>query len=83
MTTPIEVPDNVDLAWIAHHLVMFRAEVRRDLQNVRDEINVMSAIVRRVDNNQSAYRDELRALFELLRDLRQRIETIEQDGDPR
>jgi hypothetical protein len=30
----------------------------------------MAAILRRVDNNQTAYRDELRQMYELYRDLR-------------
>jgi hypothetical protein len=76
-----DVPENVDLNWVARHLVALRREVRRDTQSLRDEIAVLSAIVRRVDNNQTAYRDELRALFDLHRDLRVRLETLERERD--
>ena len=50
-----EVPDHVDLNWIARTLV----SMRNDLRAVRDGMDVMAAIVRRIDNNQSAFRDEL------------------------
>jgi len=70
-----EVPDNVDLNWIARTLVT----MRRDTQSLRDDVSVLVAILRRVDNNQAAFREELRALYDLHRDLRARIETIEGD----
>ena len=70
-----EVPDNVDLNWIARTLVA----MRRDTQSLRADVSVVAAILRRVDNNQAAFREELRALYELHRDLRARIETIEGD----
>ena len=70
-----EVPDNVDLNWIARTLVT----MRRDTQSLRDDVSVLAAILRRVDNNQVAFREELRALYDLHRDLRARIETIEGD----
>jgi hypothetical protein len=68
-----EVPDNVDLNWIARTLVA----MRRDTQSLRDDVSVLAADLRRVD--QAAFREELRALYELHRDLRARIETIEGD----
>ncbi len=46
---------------------------------MRDDVDIMSAILRRVDNNQTAYRDELRQLFEMYRDLRTRIEILERE----
>jgi hypothetical protein len=70
-----EVPDNVDLNWIARTLVA----MRRDTQSLRDDVSVLAAILRRVDNNQAAFREELRDLYEPHRDLRARIETIEGD----
>ena len=70
-----EVPDNVDLNWIARALVA----MRRDLQSLRDDVSVIAAILRRVDNNQAAFREELRALYDLHRDLRARIEAVEGD----
>lgn len=44
---------------------------------LRKNSSGLAAILRRVDNNQTGYRDELRALFDLHRDLRGRVETIE------
>jgi hypothetical protein len=72
-----DIPEAVDLRWIAQHLVALRVEVRA----LRDDVEVVAAILRRVDNNQTGYRDELRALFDLHRDLRGRVETIER-GPP-
>ena len=54
-----EVPENVDLNWIARTLVA----MRRDTQSLRDDVSVLAAILRRVDNNQAAFREELRALY--------------------
>ena len=73
-----EVPDHVDLNWIACTLV----SMRNDLRTLRDDMDVMSAIVPRIDNNQSAFRDELRALFDLHRSLRTRVEAMESDDGP-
>jgi len=50
------IPDNVDLAWIARHVVTLRDELRantRSLQTLRDDVDIMAAILRRVDNNQT------------------------------
>jgi len=70
-----EVSDNVDLTWIARNLVA----ARRDIQSLRDDVNVIAAILRRVDNDQAAFREELRAPFDLHRDLRGRLESIESE----
>ena len=70
-----DIPERVDLNWIARTL----ASMRQDLRAVRDDMDVMAAIVRRIDNNQSAFREELRALFDLHRSLRTRVEAIESD----
>ncbi len=70
-----EVPDNVDLNWIAGTLVA----MRRDTQSLREDVSVLAAILWRVDNNQAAFREELRVVYEPHRDLRARIETIEGD----
>jgi hypothetical protein len=86
-----DIPDNVDLAWIAHHLVELRSEVRElraaigaagqggpslsvQLRTLQDDLGVTAAILRRVDNNQTAYRDELRQLYELHAELRKRLD---------
>jgi hypothetical protein len=72
-----DIPQNVDLSWIARHLVA----VRDDIRSLRDDVDIMPAILRRVDNNQTAYRDELRTLYDLHRDLRRRVDTIERGND--
>ncbi len=73
-----DIPERVDLNWIARTLV----SMRQDLRAVRDGMDVMAAIVRRIDNNQSAFREELRAHFDLHRSLRTRVEAIESDDGP-
>jgi hypothetical protein len=70
MPTPDDTPETVDLGWIARYLVAMRGDVRA----LRDDVNVMAAQLRRVDNNQSSYRDELRALFDMHGDLRKLVE---------
>lgn len=87
-----DVPDNVDLQWLARHLVEFRDETRvelsafsRDLSGVRDEmqglreqIGVAIAGLLRVERNLSAVRQDIRVLFDADRDLRRRIEALEE-----
>ena len=55
-----EPPDNVDLNWIARNLFA----VRSDLRSLKDDMDVLSAMLRRVDHNRTAFREELRALFD-------------------
>lgn len=82
-----DMPETVDLKWIARQLVAFREETQLDLRGLhedvrtlREDMDVMSVIVRRIDRNQAALRDDVRQLFEMYRDLRRRIETLE--GQP-
>ena len=86
-----DVPDNVDLQWLGRHLIEFRDEMRaelgsfsRDLSGVRDEIQglreqigVAIAGLLRVERNLSAVRQDIRVLLDADRDLRRRIETLE------
>lgn len=48
----VEIPDNVDLQWIARHLVDFREETRVELRTLRSDIDKLIAITRQM-------RDEL------------------------
>jgi hypothetical protein len=61
-----EIPDNVDLNWI-----------RQTLLALRDDMKVMATIVRRLDNARTSFHDETRALFDLHRNLRERVDAIE------
>jgi len=68
-----DVPDNTDLNWIARTLVA----MRRDLQSLRTDVDIVAAILRRVDDNQNAFREEARLLFDMHRDLRSRVDAVE------
>jgi hypothetical protein len=54
-----DAPETVDLAYIGHALPRLTTEVA----TLRDGVNVMAAIVRRIDNNQDRMLDELRAMY--------------------
>ena len=45
-----DIPDNVDLQWIARHLVDFRAETRADIEQLKDEVFVLTALMQRMDH---------------------------------
>jgi hypothetical protein len=54
---PEDVPDNVDLAWIARHLVEFREETRNRLGAMEtrigaleDDVFVLTALLQRMDH---------------------------------
>jgi chromosome segregation ATPase len=86
-----ELPENVDLQWIGRHIVDSRNEMRefrdemrgslraigRELQSLRDDVNVTAAILRRMDHNLESHTGEIRALYELIADLRARVEALE------
>ncbi|MBV8104494.1 MAG: hypothetical protein JO223_07705 [Hyphomicrobiales bacterium] len=72
-----EPPDNVDLNWIAGNLLALRSDVRA----LKDDMDVLSAVLRRVNHNQTSFREELRALFDQHRSLRERVAGLE-DGAP-
>jgi hypothetical protein len=58
-----DLPENVDLQWVG-----------RTLLSMRDDMAVMAAILRRLDNAQTDFRDEMRALFDIHRHLRGRVD---------
>jgi hypothetical protein len=72
-TAVTELPDNIDLQWIGRQIIALQRETR----GLRDDIGVMAAILRRVENNQTADRDEWRGLFDAIRHVRGRVETLE------
>jgi predicted nucleic acid-binding Zn-ribbon protein len=87
-----ELPENVDLQWLARHLVEFRRETRDELQalsrdflglrdetqGLRDQTGVLVASLLRVERNLSAVRQDIRVLFDADRDLRRRVEAHEE-----
>jgi hypothetical protein len=68
-----DIPDDIGLNWIAGVLV----GMGRDLQSLRTDVDIMAAILRRIDDNQNAFREEARLLFDMHRDLRSRVDAIE------
>ena len=71
-----ETPDNVDLNWIARNLLALRG----DMRSLKDDVDVLSAMLPRVDHNQTSFREELRALFDQHRSLRERVAGLEGDA---
>jgi hypothetical protein len=87
-----ELPDNVDLRWLGRTLINLRREMHtelgsfsRDLSSMRDEMQGMReqmgvaiAGLLRVERNLSAVRQDIHVLFDADRDLRRRIEALEE-----
>lgn len=69
-----DMPDNVDLNWVARTLLAIQREVR----SLRDDVTVVSAILNRIDNNQTSFVEELRAMRIQQERVRKRIESLEQ-----
>jgi regulator of replication initiation timing len=72
-----DIPDNVDLMWIARKLVV----MEHGLQSLRDDVTVVAAVVNRIDNNQSSFVEELRALRTQQAHLRRRVEILEAEDN--
>jgi hypothetical protein len=73
----IDIPDNVDLNWIARSLVGLRDDVRdlkSDLRHIREDLDVVAMRAIRIDASVTALRDDVRQMH---RDLRARVEAIE------
>jgi len=41
-----DLPDNVTLEWLAHHLIDFREETRRELRGLREDVDRLTVIAR-------------------------------------
>ena len=82
-----DIPDNVDLAWIARTLVGQRdglaglradmRDVKNDLRSHREDLGVLIMRVIRIDDQLHALRDDLRTLFDVQADLRRRVDDLE------
>lgn len=70
-----EIPDTVDLNWIARHLVDFRDETRRELAELRADMDKLIAIVRQM-------RDELDVQGGALIRIERRIDRVEERQRP-
>ena len=68
-----ELPEKIDLQWIGRQIIA----LQRDVRGVRDDIGVLAAILRRVENSQSSDREEWRGLFDAIRHVRERVDAIE------
>ena len=68
-----EVPENVDLGWIARHVVELREEVRQlrqDVRTLRSDMDMLVRLCMRMDAT-------LNELWLSQSDLRKRIEALE------
>jgi hypothetical protein len=68
-----DMPDNVDLNWIARTLLA----IQREVHSLRDDVTVASAILNRIDSNQTSFVEELRAMRTQQERVRKRVENLE------
>lgn len=82
-----DIPDNVDLQWLARHLVEFRQEtrdeiagMRADIRTMRTDMDMLIRSVIRLDHTVDAMREDIKTLWLSQGDLRRRIEALEEAG---
>jgi len=68
-----DIPDNVDLNWIARRLVALQDDTRA----LRTDMDMLTRMVVRMDHTLDAVREDIRSLWSSQGDLRRRIEMIE------
>jgi hypothetical protein len=63
------IPDNVDLQWLARHLVEFRQEtrdevagLRADIRTMRGDMDILIRSVIRLDHTVGAMREDVKTL---------------------
>jgi len=71
-----DVPENIDLNWIGRGLVALQDDSRA----LRSDMDMLIRIVVRLDNTVNALREDVRTLWSSQRDLRQRLEAVEDRG---
>jgi hypothetical protein len=64
-----DIPDNVDLQWLARHLVEFRQEtrdevasMRADIRTMRSDMDILIRSVIRLDRTVDAMREDVKML---------------------
>lgn len=73
-----DLPDNIDQQWIGRTLLA----MQRDLLSLRDDVTVVTAILNRIDHNQSSFIEELRAMRMQQERLRSRVDRLEREETP-
>jgi hypothetical protein len=68
-----DIPDNVDLNWIARRLLALQDDTRA----LRTDMDMLTRMVVRMDHTLDAVREDIRSPWSSQGDLRRRIETIE------
>ena len=68
-----DLPENVTLEWLGRNIL----DLRRDVRSLKDDMSVVVAIMTRLNNAQSNHHSEMQALFDLHRELRKRVEKVE------
>ena len=68
-----DIPDNVDLNWIARRLLALQDDTRA----LRTDMDMLTRMVVRMDHTLDAVREDIRSLWSSQGDLRRRIETME------
>jgi hypothetical protein len=68
-----DIPDNVDLNWIARRLLALQDDTRA----LRTDMDMLTPMVVRLDHTLGAMREDIRSLWGAQADLRRRVETME------
>jgi hypothetical protein len=68
-----EIPETVDLRWIARRLVALQDDVR----SLRSDVDMLVRLTVRTDTTANALREDVKTLWLSQGDLRQRIEAVE------
>jgi mediator of RNA polymerase II transcription subunit 25 len=82
-----DIPENVDLKWIATILVAFQNDMRAlkndvrilkdDVRGIKDDLMVTQGALRRLELKQDIVLEEVRALYPQINQLRERVDTLE------
>lgn len=79
-----ELPENIDLNWLGQTLLDARRETREgfaklhtDMQNMREDMDMLIRLATRVDTTLDAVRADIRSLWLGQGALRKRIEALE------